>query len=147
MRVSPNAIMHSMVPKITENIEPIEQPLTNTLTNTLTKCQLKHRRNKASKLSKKARSLRIEIDDLKSQMDDIEYKVAKASSSTSTRFKQKKIRSMKREATKIAKKIKEHTEKLETIESKQPIPKTNKRIKNKIADLNRKIRRAKGKSN
>ena len=32
------------------------------------------------------------------------------------------------------------------IESKQPIPKTNKRIKNKIAELNRKIRRAKGKT-
>ena len=59
VRVSPNA---TRVPKI--NIEqPIEQPL-----NTLTKHQLKHRRNKASKLSKKARRLRIEIDDLKSQM-------------------------------------------------------------------------------
>ena len=73
----------------------------------LTKRQLKHRRNKASKLSKKAKNLRIEIDDLKSQMDDIEYRVAKASSSTSPRFKRKKIRSMKREATKIAEKIKE----------------------------------------
>ena len=73
----------------------------------LTKCQLKHRRNKASKLSKKAKNLRIEIDDLKSQMDDIEYRVAKASSSTSSRFQRKKIRSMKQEATKIAEKIKE----------------------------------------
>ena len=61
----------------------------------LTKCQLKHRRNKASKLSKKAKNLRIEVDDLKSQMDDIEYRVAKASSSTSSRFKRKKIHSMK----------------------------------------------------
>ena len=99
------------VPEIGEPIEPpIEQPL-----NTLTKRQLKRRRNKASKLSKKARSLRIEIDDFKSQMDDIEYKVAKASSSTSSRFKQKKIRSMKPEATKIAEKIKEQTKKLELL--------------------------------
>ena len=82
VRVSPNA---TRVPEI------IEQPLTNTLT----KRQLKRRRNKASKLSKKAKSLRIEIDDLKSQMDDIEYKVAKASGSTSARFKRKKMRSMK----------------------------------------------------
>ena len=54
---------------------------------------------------------------------------------------------MKREATKIADKIREQTEKLESLESKQPtIPKPSKRIKNKIADLNRKIRRAKGKT-
>ena len=50
---------------------PIEQPQ-NDKTNTLTKCQLKRRRNKASKLSKKSKNLRIEIDDLKSQKDDIE---------------------------------------------------------------------------
>ena len=142
VRVSPNS---NRVPEIAE---PIEQPMKQPL-NTLTKHQFKHRRNKASKLSKKARSLRIEIDDLKSQMDDIEYKVAKASSSTSSMFKRKKIRSMKREATKIAEKIKEQTEKLDSPESKQPIqqaPKTNKRIKNKIADLNRTIRRAKCKT-
>ena len=78
VRVSPNA---TQVPEI------IEQPIEQRLTNTLTKHQLKRRRNKASKLSKKARSLRIEIGDLKSQMDDIEYKVTKASSSTSARFK------------------------------------------------------------
>ena len=88
VRVSPNS---NRVLEIAEPIgQPIEQPL-----NTLTKCQLKRRRNKASKLSKKARSLRIEIDYLKSQMDDIEYKVAKASSSISSRFKRKKTCSMK----------------------------------------------------
>ena len=79
----------------------------------LTKRQIKRRRNKASKLSKRTKNLRIEIDDLKSQMDNIEDKIAKASSSTSARFKRKKIRSMKREDTKIAEKIKEQTEKLE----------------------------------
>ena len=56
---------------------------------------------------------------------------------------------MKREATKIAKKIKEQTDKLMTIEV-HPIQqssqssKMNKRIKKKIEDLNRKIRRVKG---
>ena len=79
-------------------------------------------------------------------MDDIEYKVAKASSSTSSRFKRKKICSMKREATKIAERMQEQTKKLESLESTQStIPKTNKQLKNKIADLSRKIRRAKGK--
>ena len=124
--------------------QPIEQPVEKPLT----KRQLKRRRNKASKLSKKSKNLRIEIDDLKSQMDDIEHKISKASSSTSARFKQKKICSMKREATKIAETIREQTDKLKTIET-QPIQrssKRNKRIKKKIEDLNRKIRRAKGKA-
>ena len=142
VRVSPNV---NRVPEIAEPTEHIEQPL-NTLTKSLTKRQLKHRRNKASKLSKKTRSLRIEIDNLKSQMDNIEDKIAKASSSTSTRFKRKKIRSTKREATKITEKIKEQTKRPELLEAKPIIPKANKRIKNKIANLNRKIKRAKGKT-
>ena len=142
VRVSPDA---NRVPEI-EHIEkqPIEQPLTNTLT----KRQLKRRRNKASKLSKKAKNLRIEIDDLRSQMNDMQYKVAKASSSTSARFKQRKIRSMKQEATKMAGKIKERVERLESLQLHpiQQAPKMNKRIKKKIEDINRKIRRAKGKT-
>ena len=78
-------------------------------------------------------------------MDDIEYRVAKASSSASSRFKRKKIHSMKQEATKIAEKIKEREATLKSL-GPAPIQKpSNKRIKNKIADLNRKIRRAKGK--
>ena len=135
--------------------QPIEQPLNGAITSTLTKQQLKRRRNKASKLSKMAKKLRIEIDDFKSQKDNVEDKIAKASSSTSARFKRMKICSMKREATKIAEKIREATkiterireqlEKLEELESKQPMqPKSNKRIKGKIEDLNRKIRRVKG---
>ena len=98
---------------------PGRSPLGQQAEQPLTKCQLKRRRNKASKLSKKAKNLRIEIDDLKSQMDDIEYKVAKASSSTSSRFKRKKIRSMKREATKKAEKIKEREA---TLKSLGPAP-------------------------
>ena len=92
-----------------------------------------------------AKKLRIEIDDLKSQKDNMEDKIAKASSSTSARFKRMKICSMKREATKKAPRIQEQLEKLEELESKQPMqPKANKRIKRKIEDLNRKIRRVKG---
>ena len=75
-----------------------------------------------------------------------EHKISKTSSSTSARFKRTKICSMKREATKIAERIKEQTDKLKTIET-QPIQqssKTKKRIKKKIEDLNRKIRRVKG---
>ena len=77
IRISPDATLGA-----DNQTEP--KPLT-----TLTKHQ--GRRNKASKLSKRTKNLRIEIDDLKSQMDNIEDKIARASNSTSSRFKRKKI--------------------------------------------------------
>ena len=67
----------------------IEQPQIEK-TNTLTKSQLKRRRNKASKLKKKSKNLRTEIDELKSQKDSLEDKINKATMSTSSRFKGKK---------------------------------------------------------
>ena len=113
----------------------------------LTKRQLKRRRNKASKLSKKSKNLRIEINDLKSQKDNIEDKIKKASSNAGSRFKRKKIRSMKREAAKITEKIQERTNELKTIEVEpilqtSQLSKANKRLKKKIEHLNRKIRRS-----
>ena len=63
----------------------------------LTKRQLKHRRNKDSKLNKKFKNLQAEIDNFKSQMDSLKDKMTKASESTNARFKRKKIRSMKRD--------------------------------------------------
>ena len=73
----------------------------------LTKRQLKHRRNKDSKLAKKFKSLDAEIDNLKSQMEELENKITKASKSTNAGFKRKKVRSMKREADKITEKLRE----------------------------------------
>ena len=72
----------------------------------LTKRQIKHRRNKDSKLAKKFKNLEKENSNLKSQMEALEDRITKASESTNARFKRKKIRSMKREADKIAKKTK-----------------------------------------
>ena len=66
----------------------------------LTKRQLKHRRNKDSKLAKIFKNLEAENNNLKSQMEALEDKITKASESTNARFKRKKIRSMKREADK-----------------------------------------------
>ena len=117
----------------------------------LTKCQLKHRRNKDSKLAKKFRSLDTEISNLKSQMEELEGKITKASESTTARFKRKKIRS---EAGKIAEKLAESEAALRAVEPrhpKDPISRSpielhplnrNKRIDDKIADLNKKLRRA-----
>ena len=93
-----------------------------------------------------------EIDNLKSQIEGLENKIAKAAQSTNARFKRKKIRSMKRDVVKATEKLKESEKSFESIESR--IPKNNnpkrsssKRIENKIAELNKKIRRAKNKKN
>ena len=86
----------------------------------LTKRQLKHRRNKDSKLAKKFKSLDAEIGNLKSQMEELENKITKASQSTNARFKRKKIRSMKREADKITEKLRESEKALKLLESRVP---------------------------
>ena len=118
----------------------------------LAKRQLKRRRNKNSKLNKKFKNLSKEIDNLKSQIEGLEDKIAKAAQSTNAGFKRKKISSMKRDVVKAIEKLKESEKSFKSIESR--IPKDNnskqsssKRIENKIAELNKKIRRAKNKKN
>ena len=56
-----------------------------------------------SKLAKEFKSLESDIDNLKSQMVALKDKITRASDSANAKFKRKKIRSMKREADKIAK--------------------------------------------
>ena len=118
----------------------------------LTERQLKHRGNKNSKLNKKFKNLSKEINNLKSQIEELENKIAKAAQSTNAGFKRKKIRSMKRDVVKAIEKLKESEKSFESIGSR--IPKNNnskrsssKRIENKIAELNKKIRRVKTKKN
>ena len=57
----------------------------------LTKRQLKRRRNKDSKLAKKFKNLVAETGNLKSQMEELEDKITKASKSTNAGFKRKKV--------------------------------------------------------
>ena len=59
----------------------------------LMKRQLKHRRNKDSKLAKHFVSLNEEISNLKSRMDTLKDEITRASESINARFKRKKIRS------------------------------------------------------
>ena len=124
----------------------------------LMKRQLKRRRNKDSKLAKKFQSLDAEISNLKSQMEELENKIAKASESTNARFKRKKIRSIKREADKITEKLRESEKALRLLESRVPKapseaplklhpPNRNKSIEAKIDELSKKIRRAKNRRN
>ena len=91
-------------------------PRSTELEAPLTKRQLKHRQNRDSKLAKKFKSLDAEISNLKSQMEALEDKIMRASESTSARFKRKKIRSMKREADKIAKRLRESEKTLGVVE-------------------------------
>ena len=121
----------------------------------LTKRQLKRRQNRDSKLAKKFKNLEKENDNLKSQMEELEDKITKASKSANARFKRKKIRSMKREADKIAVKLRKSEQSLKLLEPRVPEdpisgaplkwhpPSRNKCIEAKIAEINKKIRRAK----
>ena len=87
-------------------------------------------------------------------MEALEEKITKASQSTNARFKRKRIRSMKREADKISEKLKESAQALKLLEPRVPkVPSgaplklhplnRNKCIEAKIAEINKKIRRAK----
>ena len=135
--------------------EPTQQ-LELEIPQPLTKRQLKRRKNKNSKLNKKFKNLSKERNNLKSQIEGLENKIAKAAQSMNARFKRKKIRSMKRDVVKAIEKLKESEKSFELIESRMGfvrasrIPKNNnsdKRIENKIAELNKKIRRVKNKKN
>ena len=135
--------------------EPTQQPELE-VPHTVTKRQLKRTRNKNSKLSKKFKKLSKEINNLKSQIEGLENKIIKVAQSTNARFKRKKIRSMKRDVVKAIEKLKESEKSFESIEPRMGfahasrIPKnnnSNKRIENKIAELNKKIRGAKNKKN
>ena len=53
-------------------------------------------------------------------MEGLEDKITKASQSTNARFKRKKIRSMKREADKIAEKLRESEKVLKLLEPRVP---------------------------
>ena len=102
----------------------VPQPLAVALSGSpLTKRQLKHRRNKNSKLNKKFQNLSKEIDNLKSQIKGLENKIAKATQSMNARFKRKKIGSMKRDVVKATEKLKESEKSFKSIESR--IPKNN----------------------
>ena len=84
-------------------------------------------------------------------MERLKDKITAASRSTNARFKKKKICSMKRDVDKVAEKLRESKGKLKFLESRIPKnpsgaphpPNRNKHIESKIAELNKKIRRAK----
>ena len=92
-------------------------------------------------------------------MEALEDRITKASKSANARFKRKKIRSMKREADKIAEKLRESEKALKLLEPRAPkdpnseaplkrhSPNRDKCIEAMLADLNKKIRRANNRRN
>ena len=88
-------------------------------------------------------------------MGALKDKITIASKSTNAGFKRKKIRSMKREADKIAEKLRKSEAALKLLEPrvpkdptlKQHPPNRKKHIEAKIAEINKKIRRAKNRRN
>ena len=120
----------------------------------LTKRQLKHRQNKDSKLAKKFKSIDVDVNNLKYQMEELEDKITEASKSANAGFKRKKIRSMKCEVDKISKGLLESEKALESLKLRLPAanhrspvkahpPNRNKHLEVKIVVLNKKICRAK----
>ena len=102
-----NMIFESL--EVTNNKEEIKEEIKDKNQTNKKLMRNKHKKisQKASKLSKKSKNLRIDINYLKSQKDDLEEKIKKVSSTTSTKFKGKKTRSMKQEANKLNELIKE----------------------------------------
>ena len=92
-------------------------------------------------------------------MESLRDRIAKASRSAHSGFKRKKIKFMKREADKISEKLRESEKKLELVEPRVPRDLISgaplklhplnrpKCIETKIAELNKKIRRAKNRRN
>ena len=123
----------------------------------LTKRQLKRRGAKDSKSAKCFISLNAEVNALKLQMEALKEKISCASMSAHSGFKRKKIRTMKRDIDKISTKLAESEKALESMRvSKDSIsgtplklhpPSRPKCIEVKIAELNKKIRRAKNGQN
>ena len=123
----------------------------------LTKRQCKHSHAKDAKLAKCFTNLSSEIDNLKSQLETIKDKILHTSKSTHSRFKGKKIRSMKREVDKITMQIAEseaHLDSMRVLSDlisgaliKQHPLSRSKRVEAKIAELTKKIGRAKNRRN
>ena len=108
-------------PSPTQAWKPTDDRLRPELEAPLTKRQLKCRQNKDSKLAKEFKRLEADVNNLKSQMGTLKDKITKVSESTNARFKRKKIRSVKREADKISKKLAKSEAKLESVKPRVTI--------------------------
>ena len=108
-----------------------------------------------TKLKKESERARIEIDRLEAERGEKLTKLNKLKKDPHPGFKKKRARALTREAADIGVKIEQLTKRVKEIESNPKFQKSieisqrsqeNKRIRKKIEELNRKIRRAKGKS-
>ena len=123
----------------------------------LTERQYKCKWAKDTKLAKKFINLNSEINTLKLQIEELKEKISHASKSAHSGFKRKKIRTMKREVDKVSTALEKSEAYLELMRVlKDPVSgvplklyprSSSKCIEVKIAELNKKISRAKGARN
>ena len=108
----------------------------------LTARQIKRRRNKANKLNKQIKSSERELERLRSERYSIINKIEGAQKFKSQR--RKRIKKLSKELVKIDESISKFEKVLDSaIDRLEPTHPPTKRIERKIAELNRKIRRAK----
>ena len=119
---------------------------------TISNHKAKRDAQKRTKGKRESARLRSEIDELTSKRDEIKDKIKKLSRGAHVGFKKKKIRLLSKDVKKIEERVQELTNRLKKIESvlesiqKPQVSKENKALKRKIEDINRRIRRAKGKT-
>ena len=108
-----------------------------------------------TKLKKESERARSEIDRLKAERKEKLVKLNKLKKGPHPGFKKKRARALNREVANIGVKIEQLTKRVKEIESNPKFQKfieisqrsqENKRIRRKLEELNRRIRRAKGKS-
>ena len=108
-----------------------------------------------TKLKKESERARSEIDRLQAEREENLVKLSKLKKGPHPGFKKKRVRALDIEVANIGVKIEQLTKRVKEIESNPKFQKSieisqrsqeNKRIRRKLEELNRKIRRAKGKS-
>ena len=121
----------------------------------LSERQKKRRTKDRAKLNKERNKIRKEIEELESNKEEVLGKIKGLKKGAHSGFKGKRIRKLNKEAKDMTVKIEQLTKRLKEIESNPKFresieisqkSKENKKVRKKLEELNRKIRRAKGKS-
>ena len=121
----------------------------------ISKRSKKHESQLRTKFKKESEKARSEIDRLEAEREEKLIKLNKLKKGPHPGFKKKRARVLAREAADIGVKIEQLTKRVKEIESNPKFQKSieisqrlkeNKRIRKKLEELNRKIRRTKGKS-
>ena len=147
--INENLIRHKKQPIRTKPIEKTHD--IKKLSERQKKCRTKDK----AKLNKERNKIRKEIEELESNKEEVLGKIKGLRKRAHSGFKGKRIRKLNKQAKDMTVKIEQLTKRLKEIESNPKFQesieisqksKENKKVRKKLEELNRKIRRAKGKS-